>query len=316
MDLGIIPEVLFWGLYAGSIYILLAIGLNLIFGVMKIVNFAHGELLMVSIYLTYFLFETTNVNPYFLVPFTMVGMGFLGVAIERICFRPIRGSGKLNEIFLSLGLIYFFQNLIALIYSTDFKNIQSPYEKYSLILGYGKTEGFIAKLFNIQASNLEIEPEWMLKLPVDNVIMIVSTFILIILLYIFLMKTETGRAMRATAQNRDAAKLVGINVERMDMLTFGLGASLAAAAGSLWAISGLTFNPYVGSLPAIKAFAVIIFGGLGSVQGAILGGFIYGIAENLVPHLIGGAWKDAISFVILVLMLVFRPTGLFGEAQE
>lgn len=316
MDFAILPEVLFWGLYAGSIYILLAIGLNLIFGVMKIVNFAHGELLMVSIYVTYFLYETTSMNPYFLVPFTMVGMGFLGVLIERVCFRPIRGSGKLNEIFLSLGLIYFFQNLIALIYSTDFKNIKSPYESYSLILGYAKKEGVIAQLFDVQSSDLSLELQWMLKLPVDNVIMIVSTFIMIILLYFFLMRTETGRAMRATSQNRDAAKLVGINVERMDMLTFGLGASLAAAAGSLWAISGLTFNPYVGSLPAIKAFAVIIFGGLGSVQGAIAGGLIYGIAENLVPHLIGGAWKDAISFVILVMMLVLRPTGLFGEDQE
>jgi branched-chain amino acid transport system permease protein len=122
--------------------------------------------------------------------------------------------------------------------------------------------------------------------------------------------------MRATSQNRKAAQLMGINVERIDMLSFGLGVALAAAAGSLWAISGQLFNPYSGSLPAIKAFAIIILGGLGSIPGAIVGGLIYGIAENAGGYLFGNHWKDAISFLILIAVLVAKPHGIFGEGEE
>jgi branched-chain amino acid transport system permease protein len=135
-------------------------------------------------------------------------------------------------------------------------------------------------------------------------------------LFLFLNRTRIGREMRATSQNRKGAMLVGIDVERMDILSFGIGCALAAGAGTLWVVSGQVFNPYMGSIPAVKAFAIIILGGLGSIPGAIVGGLIYGIAENGAAYYFGGIWKDAVSFIILIIVLVIRPTGLFGESGE
>ena len=135
-------------------------------------------------------------------------------------------------------------------------------------------------------------------------------------LYLFLKKTKIGREMRATSQNRKGAMLVGINVERIDIISFGIGCALAAAAGTLWVVSGQVFNPYMGSIPAVKAFAIIILGGLGSIPGAIVGGLLYGIAENGAAYFLGGIWKDAVSFIILIIVLVIRPTGLFGESGD
>lgn len=303
MDSSFLIAILVWGLYAGCIYILLAIGLNLIFGVMKVVNFAHGELLMLGAYTTFWLYILSGFNPYLVLPLAMLIMALVGVGIERLGFRPIMGTGKLNEIFLSLGLIYVFQNLAAFLWSTSSRSIRSPYSEHLIPLGS-------------------------ITLPLDYLIIIIITTLFLVALQFFLKKTHVGRAMRATSQNREAAALMGINVERMDMLSFALGSVLATAAGSLWVISGQLADPYMGSIPAIKAFAVIIIGGLGSIPGAILAGLILGIAENMVPSLMKGiagtlgfnlsftAWKDTIAFLILIIILVIRPTGIFGEKGE
>ncbi|MEM2924842.1 MAG: branched-chain amino acid ABC transporter permease [Methanocellales archaeon] len=290
-EIDIVLQVTFWGIYAGCIYILLATGLNLIFGVMKIVNFAHGELLMISAYITYTIFTASGLNPYAVILLSMLILILIGICIERLCFRPILGTGKLNEIFLSLGLIYFFQNLAALIWTDEWQVIHSPYEAIAIPIGS-------------------------VKLPFDYIIIMVITILILIGLQLFLRKTTLGRAIRATSQNRKAAMLMGINVEKMDMLSFGIGSALAGAAGTLWVVSGQVFNPYMGSIPAIKAFAIIILGGLGSIPGAIAGGLLYGLAENFAAYILGGPWKDATSFILLIIVLVIRPTGIFGEAGE
>jgi branched-chain amino acid transport system permease protein len=291
LDYGILLQVLFWGLYAGCIYILLATGLNLIFGVMKIVNFAHGELLMLGAYITATAFAVSGFNPYSLILFTMLVLGVIGIVVERLCFRPILGTGKLNEIFLSLGLIYVFQNGVALIWGDERQVLNSPYQMVSVPIGA-------------------------IQLPLDYIIIIAITVLILVGLHLLLKKTDLGRAIRATSQNRKGAMIVGIDVERMDMISFGIGSGLAAAAGTLWVVSGQVFNPYIGSIPAIKAFSIIILGGLGSIPGAIAGGLLYGIAENGAAYFLGGIWKDSISFLILIIVLIFRPTGLFGEPGE
>jgi branched-chain amino acid transport system permease protein len=290
-DTGTLLQIIFWGLYAGCIYILLATGLNLIFGVMKIVNFAHGEFLMIGAYITATIFFLTGFNPYAIILVSMLALVGIGAVVERLCFRPILGTSKLNEIFLSIGLIYIFTNSAAMIWGDEWQSIKSPYAGITVPIGS-------------------------LNVPLDYIIIIITTSAILCGLYVFLRKTKTGREIRATSQNRKGAMLVGINVERMDILSFGIGCALAAAAGTLWVVSGQVFNPYMGSIPAVKAFAIIILGGLGSIPGAIIGGLIYGIAENGAAYFLGGVWKDAISFIILIVVLVFRPTGLFGEESE
>lgn len=297
-------QITLWGLYAGCIYILLATGLNLIFGVMKVVNFAHGEFLMLAAYITYWLHNYSGLNPYYVIPASMLILALTGLVIERLCFRPIMGTGKLNEIFLSLGLIYLLQNLAAFLWTTNSRSIRSPF-----------AEAFI--------------PVAGTTMPLDYLIIIFITITFLAALYVFMKKTDVGRAIRATSQNREAAKLMGINVEKMDMLSFALGSALAATGGSLLLISGQMVNPYMGSILALKAFAVIIVGGLGSIPGAVIAGFTLGIAENLAPFVLKFfaeqigyqsisfmGWKDTIAFFVLILVLVIRPEGLFGEAGE
>jgi branched-chain amino acid transport system permease protein len=293
MDLGIdiFTQVLVWGLYAGCIYILLATGLNLIFGVMKVVNFAHGQLLMVGAYVTFTFFVLSGFNPYVLLAASVPILILIGVGIERLCFRSILGTGKLNEIFISIGLIYILENVAALIWGDEWRTIHSPFETITVQVGS-------------------------MKIPADYLIIIATTVIILIALWLFLKRSRLGRAIRATSQNRKAASLMGINVERMDMISFGLGAGLAGAAGTLWVVSGQVFNPYMGSVPAVKAFAIVIIGGLGSIPGAIIAGLVLGIAENFAVFTIGGAWKDAVAFIILIIVLIIKPTGLFGEAEE
>ncbi|MDP3396916.1 MAG: branched-chain amino acid ABC transporter permease [Methanoregula sp.] len=290
-DIGIFLQILFWGLYAGCIYILLATGLNLIFGVMKIVNFAHGEFLMIGAYITATIFLLTGINPYVILLLSMLALIGIGAVVERLCFRPILGTGKLNEIFLSIGLIYVFQNGAAMVWGDAWQSVKSPYDGITVPVGS-------------------------LNVPIDYIIIIAFTAAILIALFIFLKKTRIGMEMRATSQNRKGAMLIGINVERIDVISFGIGCALAAAAGTLWVVSGQVFNPYMGSIPAVKAFAIIILGGLGSIPGAIIGGLLMGIAENSAAFYLGGVWKDAVSFIILIVVLVVRPTGLFGEKGE
>jgi branched-chain amino acid transport system permease protein len=178
-----------------------------------------------------------------------------------------------------------------MLWGDKWQSVKSPYQGISLPLGS-------------------------LSIPLDYIIIMGVTAAILCGLYFFLKRTKTGREMRATSQNRKGAMLVGINVERLDILSFGIGCGLAAAAGTLWVVSGQVFNPYMGSIPAVKAFAIIILGGLGSIPGAIIGGLLYGIAENGAVYFLGGVWKDAISFIILIIVLVIRPTGLFGESGE
>lgn len=290
-NISVIAQVIFWGLYAGCIYILLATGLNLIFGVMKVVNFAHGEFLMLGTYITLSLFLLSGCNPYLLLVGSVPLLIVVGVITERLCFRPILGSGKLNEIFVSLGLIYIFQNMAAIIWTDEWKTLESPFRSVSIDIG-------------------------ILQVPLDYLIIILTTAVILVLLHLFLHRSTLGTAIRATSQNRKGAMLMGINVERMDMITFGIGAGLAGAAGTMWAVSGQVFNPYMGSVPAIKAFAIIILGGLGSIPGAIIGGLAIGLGENITAFTLGGSWKDAVSFIILIIVLIFRPAGLCGEAEE
>jgi len=281
---------LMWGAAIGCIYVLLATGLNLIFGVMKLVNFAHGELLMIGAFVSFSVSTALGIDAYIAVFISMGIVGLIGVAVERLAFRRVLGADKLNEIFVSLGLILVFDNVAVLIWGEKSKRIISPFENMGLQLG-----------------DVSISFDWLIA--------IVFVIAILIGLVFLIKKTKIGMAMRATSQKSQASMLMGINIEHIYIITFALGAALAGAAGSLYGII-FPFNPYIGALPTIKAFAIIILGGLGSIPGAIIGGLLYGIAEQSAVIFLGGIWRDAVAFSLLIIVLILRPTGLFGEKDN
>jgi len=281
---------LMWGVAIGSIYVLLATGLNLIFGVMKLVNFAHGELLMLGAYVSFSVCTVFGLNAYLAVFVSMGVVALIGVAVERLAFRKVLGSDKLNEIFVSLGLILIFDNIAVLVWGEKSKRIISPFENMSVQLGE-------------------------VSISYDRLIALAFVAAILIGLVFLIKKTKIGRAMRATSQKSQASMLMGINIEHIYIFTFALGAALAGAAGSLYGIIS-PFNPYIGALPTIKAFAIIILGGLGSIPGAIIGGLLYGIAEQSAVLFLGGIWRDAVAFSLLIIVLILRPKGLFGEKGD
>ncbi len=281
---------LLWGVAIGSIYILLATGLNLIFGVMKLVNFAHGEFLMIGAYVSYSVSTAFGLNAYLSVFVAMGVVALIGIAVERLAFRRVLGSDKLNEIFVSLGLILIFDNVAVLIWGEKSNRIISPLENMSLHIGD-------------------------IAISYDRLIAVVFVIAILIGLVFLVRKTKIGMAMRATSQKSQASMLMGINIEHVYIITFALGAALAGAAGSLYGII-FPFNPYIGALPTIKAFAIIILGGLGSIPGAIIGGLLYGIAEQSAVIFLGGIWRDAVAFSLLIIVLILRPKGLFGGKDD
>jgi len=283
-------QAVFYGLSYGCIYILLATGLNVIFGVMKLVNFAHGQLLMIGAYIAFTVTTVLGLNAYLAILVTMGAVALIGVGLERFTFRRVLGTDKLNEIFVSLGLIYVFENAATLLWGNTTRQIPSPLEGLQLSICQG----------------IEIN---------DRLIAILIVIIILVALFLLLKKTKIGLAMRATSQKSTASMLMGVNIEKVYVFTFALGAALAGASGALYGIL-FNFNPAIGALPTIKAFAIIIIGGLGSIPGAVIGGLLYGIAENTAVYILGGVWQDAIAFALLIIVLVIRPTGIFGEKGE
>jgi len=285
-----IVEALLWGVANGCIYILLATGLNIIFGVMKLVNFAHGQLLMIGAYIAFAAATALGLNAYIAILVAMGVVALIGVGLERFTFRRVLGTDKLNEIFVSLGLIYVFENAAVLLWGNRSQQIASPFQGLQLSLGQ-------------------------VSIGYDRLLAISVVIVILIALFLLLKKTKIGLAMRATSQKSTASMLMGVNIEKVYIFTFALGAALAGAAGALYGII-FPFNPGIGALPTIKAFAIIIIGGLGSIPGAVIGGLLYGIAENTAVYFLGGIWQDAIAFALLIIVLVIKPTGIFGEKGE
>jgi branched-chain amino acid transport system permease protein len=291
LDTSALVLTLIFGVAIGCIYVLLAAGLNLIFGVMKLVNFAHGEFIMIGAYIGYTAITALGINAYVALIITIPTVALIGIAVERLVFRKVLGTEKLNEILASLGLIFIFDNVAVLLWGDKTKQrLSSPFEDISVRLG--------------EAS---VRLDWIIA-----IIFVIATLIALVFL---IKKTKIGMAMRATSQKSQASMLMGINIERIYIFTFAVGAALAGAAGVLYGIL-FSFNPYIGALPTIKSFAIIILGGLGSIPGAIIGGLVYGVAEQVTVVTLGSIWRNAVAFSILIIVLVLRPEGLFGKKGE
>ena len=277
------------GIMIGGVYGLMALGLTLIYGVLYIPNFALGHQAMIAAYLTFFLVTLYRVNYFLAVLLAMAAVALLGVAMERVAFRPIKDAPHVNGFIVAFGLLFVLESGALIAWGATYRKIDTVYDRTVLtVLGA--------------------------RLPLQRVLVVVAVVVIIVAMQLFLKRTMAGAALRAVAQQREAALLVGIDVDRVAALTMAVGSALGAAAGGLIGPIVLVF-PTMGSLMIVKAFVIIILGGMGSVVGAIVGGFLLGLVESLAAGFISPSFKDLYAFLFLVIVLAVRPTGLFGRAQ-
>lgn len=273
------------GLMAGSVYVLVALGMVLIYGVMHVLNFAHGVLLMVGAYVCHFFFTRVTGSYLLSIALCIAVLVVIGIALERAVFRPLQGNLR-NQVIASLGLILAIEHLVIAIWGPNALQMRVP-------------------------ATAALVPIGELRFPVQHLLVIGVTLGVVLALFLFLKVSKFGTAIRATSQDRQAAMVVGIPVERIDWITFGLGTALAALGGALIGPLFLVF-PQMGDAPMVKGLAGILLGGMGSVPGAVIGGFIIGIAESVSTLFLPTDYRDSVAFVVMVLILLVWPRGLFG----
>lgn len=273
------------GLALGWVYILMALGLTLIFGIMNIMQFAHGEVYMLGAFIVYYLSHSYGVNIYAAMPISMAAMAAFGLFLEKFFFRRFRGQ-MLPPIIVSIGLILILQSSAAVAFGIDAKSIPT------LALGS----------FNIFGS----------AVPKDRIVAVAFAVALLLVLYIFLNRSKYGQAMVASAQNPQGAILQGISPNQMSAASMAIGCALAAAGGAL-AGSIFTLTPYMGTLPLVKGLIIIVLGGMGSLLGVVVGGIILGTIDGIVPITLGPGLASIAPLVIVVIILLLRPQGLFGH---
>jgi branched-chain amino acid transport system permease protein len=281
-----IPQYVFNGLVVGCSYALIAVGLTAIFGLMEIANFAHGQFYMLGAYFSYWLTRVVGLDFWTGLVASIVGVMLLGVILERTLFRLLRGASLSSSVLATIALSIFLENLALNVWGPRPQKILSPFETGSIeFLGIFTTP--------------------------ERLLMLFVTVLIVILLHLGLRHTQTGKAIRATFQQREAAALVGIDIDRLYTLTFAIGAGLAALAGVLL---GTIFvvQPSMGGIATLKAFVVVTLGGISSFAGGIAGGLVLGLAESF-GAIIAPAYKDAVGFILVMLVLLYKPDGLFGK---
>ncbi|MFZ5631312.1 MAG: branched-chain amino acid ABC transporter permease [Bacillota bacterium] len=277
------------GLTLGSIYCLVALGLTLIYGIMEVPNFAHGHLYMIGAYVTLFSMTLYGLNYWLASILAGIVLGIIGVLMERIVFHPLRHAPGSNKFIAAVGAMMFLEALARVLWGSDFRSMPAIYDQVVMIGGVRVTE--------------------------QRIIVIVAAVLLMLALNLFLKKTIIGSSIEATAQNREGAAQVGIDVNVVAMLTFGIASFLAAVAAALAGPIFLVF-PSMGALIIMKAFVIIVIGGMGSIPGAILGGYILGIAESMGATYVSTDYKDIVAFLVLIMILAVKPTGLFAEGKR
>lgn len=278
------------GISLGSIYALIALGYTMVYGIIKLINFAHGDVYMVGAYIGYVCMTKFQLGflPSLLI--AMVVCTLLGIAIEKIAYKPLRNATRIAVLITAIGVSLFLEYGTMFIASA---NVRS----------YPPMTGILAETFNM--GNITIT--------MQQIFIVIITLILMTLLQFIVKKTRIGKAMRAVSLDRDAAELMGINVDTTISSTFALGSALAGAAGVLVGVYYNSINPLMGVMPGLKAFVAAVFGGIGIIPGAMIGGYIIGIIEVFVSGYINSMYRDAVVFAILILILIVRPAGLLGK---
>jgi len=297
VKLEVFVQTLVQGVLLGGLYALIGIGMTLIMGVMKIINLAHGELMMVAMYAAFWLFSLWGMDPYVSILVTMPLLFLLGVAIQKTLISPVLKVDSIlpeNQVILTVGIGMVLTNLATLFFSSDYR---------STPVSYASSAWYLGDLW--KSSPIEV------SFSVPSVISFGFAVLITLILWWFLQKTDTGKAIRATAQDKDAALMMGVNVERMTLITFGLGAALVGAAGSLFLPMYYLF-PDLGGRFTLIGFVITILGGLGSTYGAIIGGIILGVFESMTAAYIGMGWAPVGRFAVFVACLIFLPAGVAG----
>jgi branched-chain amino acid transport system permease protein len=280
------------GLALGSVYALIALGYTMVYGIVKLINFAHGDILMVGAYGGYLVLNNYGVTPATMIIAFVVSMiicALLGIIIEKICYKPLRNSPKITALITAIGVSIVIENGARVLPIMGPNPRQFPtFKSVSHIYG------------GVSISNVQF-------------LVFGVTIFLMIVLYIIVNHTKMGKAMRAVSYDMKAALMMGINANKVISFTFALGAALAAAAGVLFASSYPSIDPLMGFMPGLKAFVAAVLGGIGSIPGAVVGGLILGVAETLTKGFISSQLADAVSFGILILILVIKPTGILGK---
>lgn len=276
------------GITIGGIYALIALGYSMVYGILRIVNFAHGDIFMMGTFLGLFFTQSLGMQFYIAFPLSAVATAFIGIFVEKIAYRPIRIADKLAVLISALGVSIFLQNLAQIIWGTETHAFKSGIEVSTFDFG------------GLVLSNIQL------------IVILLSCF-LMMGLYFVVNKTKIGVAMRATSHNLNSAKLIGINTDRIISFTFGIGSALACIAGLLVGIYYDAVFPIMGYSYGLKAFAAAILGGIGSIPGAMVGGFVIGIVETLGAAYISAGYRDAFAFGILIIVLIFRPSGILGK---
>jgi branched-chain amino acid transport system permease protein len=277
------------GILVGGVYALIGVGLTIIFGVMRVINFAHGDLLMLGMYATWLIFTKTGVDPYVALLATAPLLFLWGAFLQKVFINRVLTALPQNQILLTIGLGLVMSSGIMLIFTSDYRILTTSYSSSSFdVLGLSVSQPLLYS-FLVTAAITGV-------------------------LFWFLSRTDTGQAIRATAQDRDAAQLMGINVRWTSILAFGIGSALAAAAGALIAPTYYIF-PQVGSAFTLKAFVIVVLGGMGSIVGATLGGIIIGVTESLAAVYIASGLKELVVFVLFLGLLLFKPSGLLGKSR-
>jgi branched-chain amino acid transport system permease protein len=282
----ILVQQLFNGLTIGSVYALVALGLTLVYGILHIPNFAHGALYMMGGYITLMMMVQYGLHYWLAILVSVIVVGLIGVLMERLVFYPLRHAPPIHDKIAAIGILLFLEAFAQFVWGADYQTMPTPY-------------GQVVQLFG-------------LTFTMQRLLIIIAAIAVMVLLYLFLKKTYTGASIIAMSQDRDGANLVGINTNRVAMLTFLISGGLAAIASSLAAPINLVF-PGMGQLVILKAFVIIILGGMGSIPGAIIGGYILGFSESLGATYISNDYKDIIAFILLVIILSVKPTGLFAK---
>jgi len=277
------------GLSLGAIYALIALGYTMVYGIILLINFAHGDIMMVGAFVGFYSITLLGSNIVAAMIFAMIACAILGVVIEKIAYRPLRNSTRIAALITAIGMSLFLE------YATIF--LLGPQQKV-----------FPQSAFPLQQYEI-----MGLLITNKDIFIIVSAVVLMIILQFIIKQTKTGKAMRAVSVDREAAVLMGISVDKTISITFAIGSALAAAAGVMIGVYYNTVNPLMGIIPGLKAFVAAVLGGIGLIPGAMVGGFVLGILETFVSGYGSSLYRDAVAFGVLILILLIKPTGLLGK---